>query len=398
MPRRHYPPAYLRYLRARLWNLGKPSFWVTAIFISVLGLVIREYWLNPDMFTYQPNLEFTSSGADDSSLSAEDKAIAADIDNLPALFNDFSPISLPPIPSTPQDKSQANNSNKLLEGISKQQPANSTSLGIANGTSVSQAKNPFVLEAENLLQLRAFNNTSQSLGIESGSGSSEPTQAAATSSFSDIGLVNQTANNQNIDLISPLQTQPNQPNSNVFGLNNTASPQINSIGESSNNGGVMQIPSSNISPSQNFTPSAGLNNGGVMQIPPNNISPSPNFAPNTGLNAGTGYLQPNTVNNLPPNSYNNFNGGSPLTSPTLPTAVTSPITSGVQTNMAPPAMQPPSANVVTPMTPVIADRNGNLIWQSPTQQMQSNSSDPRQVPGQDTGRVQNNRPILNLRF
>lgn len=89
MPQRHYPPAYLRYLKARLWNLARPSFWGTAIVLSVVGLVIKEYWTNPDFLAKsQTNPVASPQQPVDSSLSAEDKAIAADIDNLPVLYND----------------------------------------------------------------------------------------------------------------------------------------------------------------------------------------------------------------------------------------------------------------------------------------------------------------------
>lgn len=388
MPHRHYPPAYLRYLKARLWSLGKPSFWVTAIFISVVGLVIKEYWANPNMLTYRQNTQVT----DESSLSAEDQAIAADIDNLPVLFNDFTEVSLPPLASTTSEKSQANNSNNLLQEINKQQ--NKTSLlASPNGTSAPQVNNPFVLEAENLLQFRALNNDNQSFGMQSLSVKAEPTQVAATSFFPETRLVNQTANNQNLESVIPVQTPANQTTNTRFsGINNTTSPVMNSSEENSLAGGVRQIPSNNIVPSRNFVPGIGLNNGGITQIPANNISPSSNFVPSTGLNAGAG-IQPNVLNNLPPNYDNNLNNGVSLTSPAFPTTVTSPVNSGIQMNMAPPVIQPPSENVITPITPVVADRNGNLIWQSPSQQMQSNFSNPRQIPQQNTGRVPDNRTI-----
>ncbi|YAF94056.1 MAG: hypothetical protein AB3A66_15680 [Nodularia sp. CChRGM 3473] len=367
MPHRHYPPAYLRYLKARLLNLGKPSFWGTAIFLSVLGLVIQEYWSNPNVFTDQPNQEFTSVQPNNS-LSAEDKAIAADIDNLPALFNDFDQVSLPIPPSNPKEKSQANQSNNLLQEISKQQSANSTASnavpGMVNNTPAPQPRNPFVLEAENLLRLGTFDSGNQSLGIRSLPVSSEPTVTAATSAISGIGS-NQTENSPNTYSISPLRTPLNQPtNQALSGINGETSTQINSLGQTSV--------------------------GGVMQTPGTNSSPNQAFSSSTGLNTGTGYIQPTVPNNLPPNSYNNFNSSPTLPSQVPPTTVTSPVnvTSGVQTNIAPYAIQPPSPDIVAPTTPVVADRNGNLIWQQPTQQPQSNFSVPGQTPGQDQGRIQ----------
>ena len=378
MPNRHYPPAYLRYLKARLLNLAKPSFWGTAIVLSVIGLVIREYWYNPDMFTYNQNPEVTSSESDDSDLSAEDKAIAADIDNLPILFKDLEQGNLPITANLPPTTSLANNNDNLLREVNQQQSSNSaaSSLGIGtfNNTSTPRMKNPFVAEAENLLQSGGSNVGNQFSGINPLAASSQPTETAATSSLSGIG-VNQTENIQNINSIPNFsQTAFNQSNNQTFsGLNDETTNQINPVGQNS------------------F--------GGVIQpIQPNNGLPS------TGLNAATG-IQPTVAvpNNLPPNSFNNVNSIQGLPSPVQPTTLISPVTSGiqtgVQTNMSPDSIQPPiPPNNVTQMSPVVADKNGNLIWRSPSEQMQSNSSDTPQTPAPNTGRIHNNNNLRNLGF
>lgn len=378
MPHRHYPPAYLRYLRARLRNLAKPSFWVTAIFLSVIGLVILEYWSKPNMFTYSQDEEVSSLQSDDSSLSAEDRAVVADIDNLPTLFRDLEQGNLPITANIPAQTSMANNNDNLLKEVNKQQASNSaaSSLGIStfNPTSPSAMKNPFIAEAENLLQSGGFNIGNQSLGISSLAASSQSTGTAATSFLPGIA-VNQTDNSQNTDSMSFSQPSLNQStNGNLPVLNGETANQINSLGQTSS--------------------------GGVMQIPPNNGLSSQNFSPSTGLNTATG-IQPTVAvpNNQPLNSFNNINNIQGLPSPIQPTTPISPVTYGVQTNTAPSSMQLPTPNNVTPMSPVVADQNGNLIWRSPSQQMESNSLDSRQIPAQDTGRVQNNNfDFSNFQF
>ena len=378
MPNRHYPPAYLRYLKARLLNLAKPSFWGTAIFLCIIGLVIREYWYNPDMFTYNQNSEVTSSESDDSDLSAEDKAIAADIDNLPILFKDLGQGNLPTTANIPPTTSLANNNDNLLREVNQQQSSNSaaSSLGIGtfNSTSTPMIKNPFVAEAENLLKSGGSNVGNQYLGINSLATSSQPTETAATSSLSGIG-VNQTNNIQYINSIPNFsQTAFNQSSNQTFsGFNDETTNQINPVGQTS------------------F--------GGVMQpIQPNNGLPS------AGLNAATG-IQPTVAvpNNLPPNSFNNVNSIQGLPSPEQPTTLISPVTSGlqtgVQTNMLPDSIQPQiRPNNGTLVSPVVADQNGNLIWRSPSEQMQSNSSDAPQTPAPNTGRIHNNNNLRNLGF
>ncbi|MDP5337720.1 MAG: hypothetical protein NWQ28_03990 [Nodularia sp. (in: cyanobacteria)] len=365
MSNRHYPPAYLRYLKARLLNLAKPSFWVTAIFLSVIGLVIREYWSNPNILTYNQNAEFTAVQSDNSDISTEDRAIVADIDNFPALFEDLQQANLPITVTIPPKLSPANNQENSLKQVNKQQSANSaaSSSGIStfNITSPDPVKNPFVSEAENLLQSGTFNIGNQVLGISSLTASSQPTATG----ISGIG-VNQTDNSQNTDAMRFSQP-PLNPSSqqNLSVLNGETANQINSLGQTSA--------------------------GGVMQTPPK-----------TGLNAATGI--PPTVaipNSQPLNSFNNVNSIQSLPSPVQPTPVISPAMSGIQTgtetNAAPYSLEPPNPTNVTPMSPVVADQNGNLIWRSPSQQMQPNSSDSPQTPGQNRGRFQNNN-LRNLGF
>ncbi|MDB9376183.1 hypothetical protein [Nodularia sphaerocarpa] len=366
MANHDYPPASLRYLKARLWNLGKPSFWVTAIFLSVIGLVIREYWSNPNMFTYKENPEVNSS------VSREDRAITADVDNLPALFRDFNPANVPIVANISRSKSRSDNKDKLVKDVDKEESVNSAAsipeIGTFNSTSPPPGKNPFVLEAENLLESGAFNLGNQSLGINSLDATFQPRGTAAKSDPPGVG-VNQTKNGQNPDSIGVLPTPLNlSSNQTLSTLNGATANQINSLGQTAA--------------------------GGVMQIPPNNGSLPQSSSP-TGLNAATG-IQPTVgvPNNFPPNSFNNVDSIQGLPSPIDPITVTSPVTSGVETgleaNTSPYSMQPITPSNVTPMSPVVADQNGNLMWRSPTPQMESNSLDSRQIPGQNTGRVQNN--------
>ncbi len=388
MPHRHYPPAYLRYVKARLWNLGKPSFWGTAIFLSVVGLVIREYWSNPDVFTYKQKNQVTSIQPQDSSLTAEDKAIAADIDNLPTLYNDLEDINLPAITSTSQENSQAKKSKSLLQDvISKQQSSNSvksnSGLGTVNNASAPKEQNPFVSQAENLLRLGTLENGSQFSGVKSLNTSSELTGTAETSSRLGIGLVTPTDKNENNNSsISPLQSPPNQSfNQSLSSFN-----------------GINSTPPTK-TPSQTFVPTTGLNGGtGYIQptvpSPYNNLNsgqalPSQTFSPTTKLNTGTGYIQP-TVPNPTPNLYNNLNGNQILPNQTQPASEIPSVNPVTSTNIAPYSIQTPNSNVVTPQTPVAPSNSDNFIWKQPTQLPQSNLSVPRQIPGQYTGGVQNN--------
>jgi len=380
MPHRHYPPAYLRYLKARLWNLGRPSFWGTAIFLSVVGLVTWEYWKNPDIFVYKQKNQVASQKSADSDLSEENRAIAADIDNLPVLFNDFEQATVSSTANTSKEKK----SKGLLEDvINKQKSVNDTKLnsglGIVNNEPNPTMKNPFVVQAENLLRTGGTSdNNSQFLGFKSLTGESEKTTGEQTSSSLGIGFTNQTNKNQNSVSISPLQAALNQStNQKLSSFNGTAT-QINPLGRVSDPGATLMPPINGL-PSQNYLPSTGSYRSTGTNLPQN---------PYSNLNNGqvaptaTGYTSTGT--NLPQNPYSNLNNGqiAPSVAPLTP-----PVTLIAPTNNAPYSSQSPSA--VTPTNPVgygnyglqqpnyLPQSNyGNSVLQQPTQ---SNSLYLRQI-------------------
>ncbi|MEH2438356.1 MAG: hypothetical protein V7K25_29855 [Nostoc sp.] len=371
MPNRHYPPAYLRYLKARLWNLGRPGFWGTAIFLSVVGLVTWEYWSNPDIFVYKQKSQVASQEPADSSLSEENKAIAADIDNLPVLFNDFDQSTPLVTPNNSKGNTETKNSQNSLEDvIKKQNSANNTKLnpGLGINADTSPAmKNPFVVQTENLLRTGTVDNNNQFLGIKPLTTASEPTEEETSSSLG-IGLTNQTTKNQNVST-SPVQAALNQSTNQQYSSFNGTATQKNGLGRASEPGTTL-MPSINNLPSQNSLPSAGLTTGtgytstgtNLQQNPYSNLN-NGQVLPSNGLNTGTGYTSTGT--NLPQSPYNNLNNGQivPNVAP-----VTPPGTYAVPSNIAPYSSQIPNQGVVTPTNPV---GYGNYGLQQSTQPPQS---------------------------
>ncbi|WP_193194976.1 hypothetical protein [Nostoc sp. MG11] len=361
MPRRHYPPAYLRYLKARLWNLGRPGFWGTAIFLSVIGLVTWEYWSNPEALTRKQTNQVTSQNPADSSLSAEDRAIAADIDNLPVLFNDFEQATLSVRANTSKENTDAKNSKSLLEDAIKKQSAgdvkSNPSLGTVSSPPLQNMTNPFVVQTENLLRGKTSDSNNQFLGVKSLTAASEQTGAVQSSSTLGIGLTNQTNIDPNPVFISPLQAALNQSTQSTQKLSNfngTVSTQTNALGRISNESTTLMLPTNSL--------------------------PSQNSLPSTGLNSGTGYTSTNT--NLPQNPYGNLNGSQVLPNVAPATPISAP-----PTNVAPysGSGQIPSQSVVTPINPV----GGNSI-QQPIQLPQSIYGNSVQQPTQPSQSIYGN--------
>ncbi|MEH2258297.1 hypothetical protein [Nostoc sp.] len=357
MPNRHYPPAYLRYLKARLWNLGRPGFWGTAIFLSVVGLATWEYWSNPDIFVYKQKKPVVLQKSADSSLSEENKAIAADIDNLPVLFNDFEQATLSSTPNAPEQQTEAKKSKGLLDDvINKQKSANNTKLnpGLGvNGDTSPAAKNPFVVQTDNLLRTGTVDSSNQFLGLKTLNAASEPTGGNATSSSLDVGFTNQTNKNQNSLSINPLQTALNQStNQKLSDSNGSTATQTNALGQVSAPGTTLMPPINSLT-SQNSLPSTGLTAG------TGNTSTGTNLPQNSYNNLNNGQVVPNngltTGTNLPQNPYNNLNNGQ-----VVPNVAPS--------NTVPYSSQSPSQSVVTPTNPV---GYGNYGLQQPMQPPQS---------------------------
>ena len=406
MSNRHYPPAYLRYLKARLWNLGRPAFWGTAIFLSLVGLITWEYWSNPDIFVYKQKNQVASQEPTDSSLSEENKAIAADIDNLPVLFNDFEQGTLSSTANTPKEKTEAKKSTDLLDGIAnKQKPESDTKLnaGLAvNGDTSPELKNPFVVQTENLLRTGTGDSNNQFLVLKTLNAPSETSGGEQTSSGLGIGFTNQTNKNQNSLPLSPLQGALNQStNQKLSSFNGTAT-QTNTLGQVSDPGTTLMPPINSL-PSQNSLPINGLNTGTGYTSTGTNLPQNPygnlnngQVLPSNGLNTGRGYTSTGT--NLPQNPYGNLNNGQVLPSNGLNTGrgytstgtnlpqnpygnlnngqvvpnvapITPPITSVAPSNITPYSSPSLSQGVVTPINPA---GYGNYGLQQPTQVPQSN--------------------------
>ncbi|MEH1944984.1 MAG: hypothetical protein V7L01_32865 [Nostoc sp.] len=390
MPHRHYPPAYLRYLKARLWNLGRPGFWGTAIFLSLVGLVTWQYWSNPDIFVYKQKKQVASQKPADSDLSEENRAIAADIDNLPVLFNDFEQATLSLTPNTPKEKTETKKSKGLLEDVvNKQKSGTDTKLNpglAANGDTSPAVKNPFVVQTENLLRTGTVDTNNSFLGLKTLTAASEPTQGEQTSSNLRAGLTNQTNRNQNSLSTTPLQAALNEStNQKLSSFNGTAT-QTNALGGVSGPGTTLMPPINSLQ-SQNSLPSTGLTTGtgytstgtNLPQNPYNNLN-NGQVLPNNGLTTGTGYTSTGT--NLPQNPYNNLNNGQVV--PNL-APVTPPVTSVAPSNIAPYSSQ--SQGVVTPTNPM---GYSNYGLQQPTQVPQSNYGNyglqqPTQAPQSNYG-------------
>lgn len=293
MARSRFGSRRLRYLKARLSIFTRPAFLVTAVFVSVVGFIVKEYWTNPDFFELsQIRDSLTSTPSDsESSLSDEDRAIAADIDNLSVLDYDKEQANIPAIPTTSlNDSSKIKKQNeaqlnKILDLAQKTQktrkiPGN-TAKPQTQPPSASQ-QNPFLKQAEDLLKFKVdtgnLNGSTNNLSPFSGN------PQTSTGSF-NLGINNNSFSNPNQTTNSPSALQKAMDES-AQNKQNQEKPAENSSTEKNNFG---QIP-------QDSQKAASSNSSTNRRLPQNQT--------NTDVNT-TIFNQP--LNTQPQNPYNNFN-------------------------------------------------------------------------------------------
>ncbi|WP_144052400.1 hypothetical protein [Anabaena sp. PCC 7108] len=326
MPDRNYPPAYLRYFKARLSNLLRPSFWGTGIFLLVMGIVIREYWINPDFFTKVQPKEIAAEKTADTSLSQEDQAIAADIDNVPTLLSDFEQTNLSANVTTFPSNLQLKNSDFFVEDLINQKNAFTdeekfkSNVAITNNISSPPAKNLVVNRPENLLKSDNGDYKNQFLDINNFAISPERTEITDASNLTR-GLTTQTTNSQsqNTEVMSPLAAAMKK-------YSNT-----NKLSFSGSNVGVKPI-----SPTSSL-PNQGLSSGSIMgynQLKPTN-SPQNSYGNlntiATPPNVGTSITGTSAIPNYPV----------PIPSPGVSNS-TSPVGYGINSNVQQPNQIPPA--------------------------------------------------------
>lgn len=328
MPLPNKLPASLRYFKARLRSLSQPSFWGTAIGLSVIGLVTWNYWLNPELQSSLQNSNDEVSEADNSpypSLSREDSSIGADIDNLPVLLQEVNP---PVVPGTPtsQNNNQPNNLNGSAENSLAQKQAPLSTATQPNRTTTnnitetntpvlsepSNSDNPFLVQAQKQLRAGSLYNLGTSGGGNSDTTSPSEPATGQTAANPSIQVPNSINKNQSAAPVNSAQASSNQS----VGINNTFIPDYS---QATTNTSGQSLPNSSL-PNQIALPAnagtvTGYNLPPVTNTPANSFSDAAPIAPPVTLNAPTNtniapssVQVPSQVNNgvASPQSYPSF--------------------------------------------------------------------------------------------
>lgn len=387
----HHRPTSLSQLRAKLRPLIKPQVWGTLTVLSVLGFGTWAYFNHPEWLALtedQQTIGPTNTASEmQPDISAEDKAIGADIDNLSVLQQELSVSD-----SNPIDLNGENNQTENLfdEFIKKKESApTNTSVSGEKSTASANITNPLATKAVEPFGKGSIFPSGNWIGVQSHPKTTETSDNALDSTNS----ANSVNGNSPRSAVNPLQsaldrsnktgnnstTQNNDPNTSPLqsALDRNSTPSQNTNGlkqqDSTNNLSPTAIPGQTTTP---VSPNYGSNGYSTF---PQTTAPSSSTVP-----GATGYNTPAYNNNYTPNSYTY------LTQPQ--TVQTAPVPA--QTN---PSLTPttPSNLGQSPFQNSISGNGYNNPGYNPsisnpglpaTQvQQPSNFSVPRQIPGQYIG-------------
>lgn len=314
MSRSRYGSLRLRYLKARLSIFTRPSFLAGLFFLSAVGFVVKEYWTNPEFLKVSEFQEspLTSSSNSESSLSDEDRAIAADIGNLSILDFDKKQASISANTNTNiNTKNQQQNQsqlNKVLELGKKNQEANAIKVNkiqaASSSTPSTSQSNPFLQQAKSLLKFD-FNTIQQNSNLNNLSPFSN--NLPTTQSSFSLGINNSFLNpSRNSNSESALQKAINQSSEEAQIQENSTG---NTATEKNNSGQSNQT--ANTSPTntrllQSQTDS--LVNTTIFNQPLNTQPQNTYSGFNNNQTTTNNFSQPGLNNQLQnQNPYNNFN-------------------------------------------------------------------------------------------
>ncbi|MEM9009258.1 MAG: hypothetical protein AAGE59_37875 [Cyanobacteria bacterium P01_F01_bin.86] len=335
-----------RFIAKRLKSLTRPIPLVSGVTLVILAIFISEYVKHPEWFgTYSQEGDEPNPSLDLSSLTPEEQAAVADIDNLSVLFNDLgiSQQGNPTIQAIPQDVDQAQDS--LFQDLLVLSES-------AEAESSLEGANPF---QQYLNQYRFIGQTPQG----NIAGSSIPNNlpgALPTVSQPGTSALFQTGSS-----VSPNRTSALQQALNNQGPATVATP-IEEGSDAALSNGEEQLPNGSeptATSSDNSAPSNSEGLGSQAVTIPGVAFPvlptTPEMSPPTGT---TGYTPPASLEYVQPIPGSNSTSSFPTSGTTLPSPSSAGVPSIPSAGSATPNLATPQVDVsngaVTPSLPSTA--------------------------------------------
>ncbi|MCA1995146.1 MAG: hypothetical protein LDL41_24320 [Coleofasciculus sp. S288] len=333
-------PSYLRYLKARLAPLKRPTFWGSAAGLSLALLLVGQYWNDPEAFEANWNKFVASldSPTTEPELSSQELAARmADIDSSEVLLEEFDRTNLLPVTvqTDPETKKNNNSGNSLSPLATPSQAGANSGQGSTNssllGTSQQNqnASNPLGLSSSGLSNIGSLGGSSSLTGSQaSNKGVSSTSVGSTPDSLLGFNSLSYFNTNQSSLPTSPLQEALNRmeaakSSSSGNSAQAPAEAQSQALTSPTNQGQIAPPPAT--------IPSASLYNAGgqptyppvTAPIPSYNAAGQPTYPP-VSVPGASGYNAYPTTPTAPTNSYNYLvpppaaTGGVPPAAPIAP--------------------------------------------------------------------------------
>jgi hypothetical protein len=300
-------PASFRYFKARLLSLSRPAVWMPALFLTLVGAFLLEYSTHPDWFGYDEDNEGPNQSELGETLSPEDLSVAAEIDNLDVLSNDF-------LTDAPRNGNQNNNqSNNQGESVASPNPEPSPTLS---------AGDRYLANQDNSVDLPgASNSRTPSLDLFSDFFNPASRSGATAANTNNMNRGNGTGMTNNVNDTSTATMSPLQQALNAQTAANAASESDSA--ENSANAPANNSTTQTTAGAESTTGLADSSTDALLAplpAPASFIRTSSQMSPPPGT---TGYTQPTVVNQAP------LTAPAPTGYPIVPPAAGVPNASGV---------------------------------------------------------------------
>lgn len=362
----------IRYFKAQLRPLMKPTLWASAGLVGLSLLVLVQAFREPKAFWRQGDRDAVVNLDNNSTLTPEERAQAAELDDLSVLLQDLDERgTIESVTARPND--QLLEEGKAPAAIAESadfpplEPPQSQPSGAAFESLPLLDLSPRAADGSAIINRTAASGFS---GFDPRPGGSPGSTTALSGSSPMLG--------------SPLSSSPLSPLGEAlqrYGASSSPSPGGSSRGGTSQTRSA--VPETPISPA----PNAGLVNGG---LPPSNFSQTPAL-PQIGNPTGAPW---GPVQNSADNAYSQFLNPA-LTVPTvplLPGASGTPNNSANGTNVFLPSGNSPNpaqtprlpTALPTSPSPVFSSTPGAPVWQ-PLSPTPVPFSVPNAIPGRNSG-------------
>ena len=322
-----YRSPYQKYFQPKAAISIKPVVWITGIILPVMGIAIYSYWPDVASWTFPHPKKVVAKKPFVIKLSDEQRALTADIDNLPVIVNDLNQSA--PLNTDDRHDDQDSIGLPSAQGILKARMTQTRATaansdlngGISNTSTANNIENPFLKAANDSLNYGQTDETNSFFHRDSPGNTQDGSQTTPDYNI-DRGVTNRKNSQSSSNGLSALATaisqldntnkfNPADSNTSAIASGTNLTNYYNSPGKASQSSSAVNSNSNYLNTSQNQSLGLDQNIGGLSQPlgSNNNINDNQTLTnqgirststPNSTTNNTTGnvsnvYSQPSTL-------------------------------------------------------------------------------------------------------